>query len=88
MSVRAEFERNRFVLTVDETGCSILNARTETRTTLESWLKSCKRLRLTLPSAVTRIVTFVGLSSLLPGPTFDLLPRSFQPRPCQRAQSG
>ena len=60
MNVRAEFERNRFA-TVDETGCSILTVRAETFTTLELWLQSFRRLRLTSPNTVTRIATFVSL---------------------------
>ena len=70
MNVRAEFERNRFVLTVDETGFSVLNIQTETFTTLELWLRSYKRPRLTSLSVVTRIATFVSSSSLHPWPNF------------------
>ena len=64
MNVRAEFERNRFAPAVDETGFSILTARTGTFTTLELWLQSCKMPRLTSLNTVTQIATFVGSSSL------------------------
>jgi len=64
MSVRAEFERNRFAPpTVDETGSSVLTVRTETFTTLGLWLQFLRRLRPTSPSTVTQIVTFVSSSS-------------------------
>jgi len=63
MNVRAEFERNRFAPTVDETGLSVLTTRTETSTTLELWLQSWKRPRLTSPNTVTQIATFVSSSS-------------------------
>ena len=64
MNVRAEFERNRFAPpTVDETGFSVLTIRAETSTTLELWLQSFRRLRLTSPNTVIQIATFVSSSS-------------------------
>lgn len=67
MNVRAEFERNRLAPSaVDGTGFSILTSRTEMFTTLELWLQSFKKLRLTLPNIVTQIATFVSLLPILP----------------------
>ena len=66
MNVRAEFERNRFVLTVDGTGFSVLNIQTEMFTTLGLWLRSYKRPRSTSLGVVTRIAIFVSLSILHP----------------------
>ena len=80
MSVRAEFERNRFALpTVDETGFSVLTAWTETFTTLELWPQFFKKLRVTLPNIATQIAIFVSSTLTLPNPTLTCFRVSSSP---------
>lgn len=80
MSVRAEFERNRFALpTVDETGFGVLTAWTETFTTLELWPQFFKKLRVTLPNIATQIAIFVSSTLTFPNPTLTCFRVSSSP---------